>query len=350
MTEHVKTNEELIQELVELQQKYDSLKALSFIDIADLRSKEKTMSLLIHAVMSISECVSITDMEDKIIFVNNAFLESYQYDENELLGNSITLVRSTKSPPELTDKILPETLQGGWKGEIFNKRKDGSEFPVYLSTSAIKDYHGEIIALVGISSDITERKRSELETQVIYEMTQSVAVTDDLGELLQFIHQSLKKVLYAENCFVAIHHQDTGLFSFPYFVDQFDPTPEPLAMGKSCTAFVFRTGKPLLMTPEVFERLAEQGEVEMVGSSSPSWIGVPLKTPLGTIGVLVLQHYGKEKIYTERDIHLLNSVGTHIAIAIERRQAEIELRENENLMQSVTNSAHDAILMMDAEG
>ncbi|HWS00011.1 MAG TPA: ATP-binding protein, partial [Prolixibacteraceae bacterium] len=46
----------------------------------------------------------------------------------------------------------------------------------------------------------------------------------------------------------------------------------------------------------------------------------------------------------------LNSVGTHIAIAIERRQAEIELRENENLMQSVTNSAHDAILMMDAEG
>ena len=161
MNDRVKTREELIIELYELQQKYDLLKALNRKDIIDIRSKEKTMSLLSHAVMSISECISITDMEDQVIFVNDAFLRTYQYEEHELLGNSITLVRSTKNPPGLTEIILPATLKGGWVGELLNRRKDGNEFPVLLSTSVIRDFSGEPIALIGVTTDITERRRAE---------------------------------------------------------------------------------------------------------------------------------------------------------------------------------------------
>ena len=78
----------------------------------------------------------------------------------ELVGKPISLVRSVSNPPQVTNQILPETLKGGWQGEILNQRKDGTEFPVYLSTSVVRDEEGKIVALIGVATDITERKRA----------------------------------------------------------------------------------------------------------------------------------------------------------------------------------------------
>jgi len=89
----------------------------------------------------------------------------------------------------------------------------------------------------------------------------------------------------------------------------------------------FRTGKAKLIPQSDFDRLAALGEVELVGSPSPAWLGVPLKTPTATIGVLVVQHYQNENTYDLRDLEFLDSVGGHIALAIERRRAEEELRK-----------------------
>jgi signal transduction histidine kinase len=146
------------------------------------------------------------------------------------------------------------------------------------------------------------------------------------------IHNSLGKVVYADNCFVALKDQTSGLFSFPYFVDKVDTTPIPTSMGKSCSDYVFRTVKPLLLNQKKFDRLVEQGEVELIGSNSPSWIGIPLQTPSKVIGVLVLQHYEKENVYSENDLKFLVSIGNQIAIAIERKKAEEEISfKNEQL-------------------
>ena len=76
-------------------------------------------------------------------------------------------------------------------------------------------------------------------------------------------------------------------------------------------------------------REAEQGEVELVGTPSPAWLGAPLRTPAATIGVLVVQHYENEAAYTERDLEFLVSVGGQIALAIERKRAEEKIRESE---------------------
>jgi PAS domain S-box-containing protein len=87
----------------------------------------------------------------------------------------------------------------------------------------------------------------------------------------------------------------------------------------------------MLIPQSEFDRLAAQGKVELVGSPSPAWLGVPLKTPKATIGVLVVQHYENENAYDTRDMEFLSSVGGHIALAIERRRAEDALRKNEEM-------------------
>src|SRR5690349_24609099 len=86
-------------------------------------------------------------------------------------------------------------------------------------------------------------RRMESERQVIAEIVHALNQTANLDELLAGIHQALKKVLPAENCFVALHDPTTDTFSFPFFVDQEDPAPpQPQKIGHSCSAYVFHKG------------------------------------------------------------------------------------------------------------
>jgi PAS domain S-box-containing protein len=134
-------------------------------DITDRKRTEGEISMLAQALKCISECVTVTDLKNKIIFVNDAFLQKYGYESHELIGQPISIVRAENIPNDSTDDILPFTVNGGWKGELLNKKKDGIEFPIHLSTSVINDSSGYPIALIGVATDITDRKRLETQLQ-----------------------------------------------------------------------------------------------------------------------------------------------------------------------------------------
>jgi signal transduction histidine kinase/DNA-binding response OmpR family regulator len=172
-------------------------------------------------------------------------------------------------------------------------------------------------------------KRAEAERQVISEIVHGVITTTNLDELLNLARRSIGKFLYAENCFVALHDPTTDLMHFEFWVDKFDSAPSPEPVGKGFSSYVLRTGQPLLLTEELRTRLCKQGEVEQSGSDSASWLGVPLRTPERTIGVLAVQHYEEKGAYSQRDLEFLSSVGNQIALAIERKRAEEELKRSE---------------------
>ena len=132
-------------------------------DITDRIRAEEEISMLAHSLKSVNECVSITDMNDQLIFVNESFCNTYGYTKEELIGKHLEMLRSPNNPPGLVDQILPSTIDGEWKGELLNKRKDGTEFPIYLSTTTIKDKDNNPIGLIGVAADITERKHKEAE-------------------------------------------------------------------------------------------------------------------------------------------------------------------------------------------
>lgn len=70
-------------------------------------------------------------------------------------------MRSLDNDPELADKILKITTDTGWQGEILNRKKDGTEFPISLSTSVVQNEKGETPGMVGVAVDISERKQTE---------------------------------------------------------------------------------------------------------------------------------------------------------------------------------------------
>jgi PAS domain S-box-containing protein len=235
---------------------------------------------------------------------------------------------------------------------VLGIKKPGTEDCVWVLVNALPEFdnNNKLSQVIVTFVDISERKQMEFEIKILSEIVEGIVQTNDLFDLLKLIHSSLKKVLYAENCFFALFDQATGLFSFPYFVDKFDAPPQPQKMYKSCTQYIYRTRKSLLITPEIFEHLKNQNEIELIGSSSPSWIGVPLQTSSGIIGVLVLQHYEKENIYNERQLKFLDSIGSQVANIIERKRAENELEKSYSLVSATLESTADGILVVDKLG
>ncbi len=198
------------------------------------------------------------------------------------------------------------------------------------------------VSVVVAHENISARKRAEAERQVIAEIVEGVITARDLDELLALAHSSIGKVLYAENCFVGLHEQTTDLIHFPLWVDKLDPVPAPLPVGngRSRSSYVLRTGKPLLLDDALTAELTRSGELQLVGSDAPSWLGVPLRTPSQTIGVLVVQHYSEEGVYGQRDLEFLASVGDQVALAIERKSAADLLKRSEQGLAAAQRMAH----------
>jgi PAS domain S-box-containing protein len=317
-----------------------------------LKHSEERFRSVTH---SANDAIITIDFDGNILGWNRGAENIFGYKETEIIGESLNIIIPEDYVKQhIKNKILLERRRPEYNKykpvELAGMRKNGDFFPIELSLSEWETSEGKFYT--GIVRDITSRKRTELENQIIYEITQGVTSTSNLDELLKLIHHSLGKAVNADNFFVALYNDDSGLFSFPYFVDKYDKTPLPTLMGKSCTAYVFRTLKPFLFSEEEYNRLLENDEVELIGSASPSWIGIPLQTPAKVIGVMVLQHYEKADVYTENDVKLLMSIGSQIAIAIERKKAEEEILLKNELLQAI-NAEKDkffSILAHDLRG
>jgi len=130
-------------------------------DITVRKQAETDLALLAHGIESTSELICITDLEDRFMFTNPAFREAYGYTTEEIIGKSPALLSSPGTPPDLLQQIMAQSRAGGWRGEVLNRRKNGTDLLIHLQTSQVKDRTGKVIALMGVAEDITARKRAE---------------------------------------------------------------------------------------------------------------------------------------------------------------------------------------------
>lgn len=131
-------------------------------DIRKRKQAETRLRLMSKVLEETSEGIMITDSAVRIVDMNEAFCELTGYSREELLGQNPSMLKSGRH-----DKTFYENLwqnlneQGHWRGEIWDRRKNGELIPNIVSISAVADSSGEISQYVAVFSDITQIKEKE---------------------------------------------------------------------------------------------------------------------------------------------------------------------------------------------
>jgi PAS domain S-box-containing protein len=226
------------------------LKALPITVENTIRHKtaEKKLRLLSGAIMSTNDSVYITDMDDRIIFVNKAFCETYGYKEEEIIGKRSNILWIGKQQSTGTRSVFQTRTVGDmWEVGFYHKRKDDSIFPVSLSRSIIRDPKGDEVAVVGVVRDISEqlliedelktvnlklKKRNQLQSDTAVMATEALVTLLDGGNT-----EKAKKVI---SDFLEISKIDAGKmelkraeFGFQLLIEQVVKELLPVAVEKS---------------------------------------------------------------------------------------------------------------------
>ena len=261
-------------------------------------------------------------------WVTGAVEEMTGYTGEEFIARRGWSAAADPVDAEVVKRQLEEILAGRASAVDFRLTcKDGSTRWVRDYARPVKDeVTGAVTRICGAVQDISERKEAEDVQSVLLNVSQAVNESDNLEELLASIHRELGRLIDTTNFYVALYHEDTDKYTFPYHVDQFDDNEQtqPATLKKSLTDYVRRVGTAQMINEEDFQDLVDAGEVELIGAASPIWLGVPLKTGGNVIGVVVVQSYQESSPYSERDFQVMMFVSDNIAMAIRRKLAEEE--------------------------
>ncbi|HET7434188.1 MAG TPA: GAF domain-containing protein, partial [Thermoanaerobaculia bacterium] len=249
----------------------------------------------------------VVDMEGRVLSYNRRFLEIWQIpadaadgaDDNELLGYAAERVEDWTAFIEEVNYLYEHPAEVRSSDRVV--LRDGrtlsrASMPIIVG--------GRVKARAWYFRDITEQLKNEKLQAALFRIAQLSRETT-AEQFYPAVHEIVGQLMNATNFYIAELDEAHGVFRFPYFVDAYDESPDGAAPGRGLTGYVLRHGKPLLATPEVFEQLRAEGEVEPIGSPSIDWLGAPLKSGEKTWGVIGTQSYTEATRYTEKDREIL---------------------------------------------
>jgi len=133
----------------------------SITDISFRKEAEAELRIAATAFESLTGMV-VTDADGTILRVNRAFSEISGYSEAEVIGKNPRILKSGRHNVNFYRNMWEEIERdGGWKGEIWDRRKNGEEFPKWLTISAVKGNDGTTTNYIGTHYDLSEQKRTE---------------------------------------------------------------------------------------------------------------------------------------------------------------------------------------------
>ena len=207
--------------------------------------------------------------------------------------------------------------------------------------------------VASLAEEAGRGRRWQAIVTVLHAIAEAVSTTTSMQDLFATIHRALAPVIDTENFFIALYHPGNDSLSFPYFVDKVDscyPVALNVSNTASLSAWVIREQRPMLLRRAEISLFREScGLTVPPCTPSEIWLGAPLKTPRGAVGVMAVQSYDDPLRYDENHLQVLAAVADMAAIAIERKRVDDALRESEENFRRIVTTVGEGIVQLDGD-
>ncbi|MBI5937308.1 MAG: EAL domain-containing protein [Betaproteobacteria bacterium] len=174
---------------------------LTLRDVTEERRAHSQLQLMALVTENLGEGILITDRDSRIISVNKAFTTITGYALSEVVGKRPSTLASGQHDQAFYAALWDSLNRlGYWRGEIWNRRKDGGLYPEWLSITALRDEHGQVSNYVAIFSDITQNKEREARIEYLAQhdhLTQlpnRLLLRDRIEQAIAHAHRTGSKV------------------------------------------------------------------------------------------------------------------------------------------------------------
>jgi len=332
--------------LVNISRLQDSQKALNGFVVAirdvsslvsaseQLREKQRKLDALLNAA---DDAVLLLDRTGTIKSGNRALSDRYHNKLESLLGQKYTDFADPAIREEQHYFIDEICAQG--KPRRIEFEQDGRVY--YNSGYPIFNDAGQVDEIAIFSYDITERKRGEQLQRALYSISEAAYFAKDVNNLFSIVHRILSKLVSIENLIIVLRDTATGYLECPYYQVSAsgasgDETKERV-FHTSLVDYLLQKGKAILLNHEDLQKILYSKDLPRPERLPQQWLGVPLMNGEGLIiGALVTHRYNNDHVYGDEARKILNFVSSQIAMAIERRLNEDELRAKNEQLQLLT--------------
>lgn len=194
------------------------------------------------------------------------------------------------------------------------QRREDLEQAVRVRTAALDQANREL------TLEVAERQRAERLQHTLYRIADIAATAPSMQEFYRVVHHTVGELVNVKNFFIALISDDGRELSFPYYVDEQQVPCLPRPLGSGLTEYVLHTGSPLLADQHKLDELQQSGVVELSGAAAVCWLGVPLMARGKAIGVVAVQSYSEDVVYSLPDQALLQFISSQIASSLELRR------------------------------
>jgi PAS domain S-box-containing protein len=326
-------------------------------DITDRKELEKRLtdseSLLRNVINSMVDALVITDLQGKVLDVNDEFQRFTGFSRREAFAAEIPYPwvpeENLSSFMSWLEKLREHNVLRDF--DITWLRKNGERVAVSLNTTLLRNAAGEPVLMVNIARDISERQASREELsrqlqrlQVLYDLSSALTESLDPTEIARKTCQEVVKVVPADSFSIELYEESKNEVRQLHSMDlhhgkrvELPPRPGSLAVDKSqANGRVILSRRPLMELMDYTHRPPEKAHLAQEWTAS-SVLSVPIISKQKTIGVLSVCCY-RPQAYSNEHLTLLQSIAHLAGIAIEKAQLyqetikksiEIEARNKE---------------------
>ena len=194
---------------------------------------------------------------------------------------------------------------------------------------------------------LEQSRQRAAELATINSIVQALASQLELHALIDLVGEQVRQIFDVQIVYIALLDRRTDLIHFPYNyeIDR-RIAARPLRLGEGWASKIIQSRQPILINEDLAQRRAAL-DIEIIGSPSKTYLGVPITVGDESIGAISVQNTEREEVFSEADVRLLTTIAANVGVAIERARLYASAQEQKQYFESIVLYNPVAIVTVD---